>query len=285
MTLIKMEIKKSLHNKAFYMSIVIGMVFAILSLIYCVSIYNKDMTAMQNVGDIKAPITPIYSMFNHWIGGEAVSLGTSVFFFIFPLLCAIPYGWSYCVEKNSGYRRTIIVQSGKRNYYMAKYIATFISGGLAMVIPMIFSFILAAAYFPAIKPDVMYDIYYAVFKNSLMSELFYTTPFLYVVIYLCIDFVFCGALACCSMAMAAFVKQKYVVTLVPFVICLALHFSMKFTFDSTNPYNKEFSPFCYLRPCGARYPASIEIIGGTLLVILMITLTIINIWEKRHEIY
>lgn len=289
MVLFKLELKKSLHNKAFLMSIVIATVFVVLSLIYCVSIYNRDMSGIRDVSNntdvIYAPGMPIYTLFNHWIGGESGSLGTSVFFFIFPILCALPYGWSYCVEKNSGYRRTIIVQTGKKNYYAAKYFATFISGGLAVVIPMILSLIMTAAYFPAIKPDVIYDIYYGVFKYSLMSKLFYTEPFLYIALYFCIIFMFCGALACCSMAATAIIKQKYIVMLVPFVLCLAIHFIVMFTYDSNSLYNKEMSLFYFLHPSGTRYPASFEIIGVTFFTILIITVAITNIWERRHEIY
>ena len=290
--LLKIEFKKSLKNKSFYVSIIIASVFTILSLIFCINNYQNDMRMMRDLSRQSeithityAPQMQVDTLFNHWVGGEPVSLGTSVYFFIFPILCAIPYGWSYCVERKSGYTRTMIVHSGKKVYFLAKYIVTFVSGGLAMVIPLVLNIMMAAALFPAIKPDVTYGVHYAVFKNSLMSELFYTRPFLYVFLYLCMDFVFCGLLACCSMAAASFVRQKYIVTLVPFMICLALHFSMKFTYDFNNYYNKEFSPFYYLRPSSVSYPTSFFIIGMTAMVLFVITFTVTNVWEKRHEIY
>ena len=286
---LKIELKKALRNRAFYVSIAIAMTCVILSLVYCINIYNNDMEMKVLLSESSsicyAPDLPIYTLFNHWIGGEAFSLGTSVYFFIFPLLCALPYGWSYCIEKKSGYTRTMVVQCGRKKYYKAKYLATFISGGLAMVLPMITSIIMAAYFFPAIKPDVIYDIYYGISKRSLMSQLFYEVPFLYLFIYLCIDFVFCGLLACCSMAATSVIKQKYIVTFIPFLLCVGLELFMRLTYDFSDFYNSEFSPFYYLRPCGGRYPASFLIIAGTALCIFLVTYGVVNIWERKHEIY
>ena len=140
----------------------------------------------------------IFTLYNHWIGGEPFSLGTTIYFFVFPLLVTIPYGWSYCEEKTSGYIRSMVVKAGKKNYYLAKYTSVFVSGGLAMIIPLLFNFLLTSLIFPAITPEVIYDTTTGVFGESLMSNVYYTNPLVYVSIYLLIDFVFCGLIACIS---------------------------------------------------------------------------------------
>ena len=287
--LLKIEIRKALKNRAFFISVAIGIIFAVLSLIYGINIYNNDMESMKLTkevsGDGQSPMTAVYTLFNHWIGGESASLGTSVYYFIFPILCALPYGWSYCVERKSGYTRTMIVHSGKGRYYMAKYISTFISGGLAMALPLIASILMTAAFFPAVKPDVIYDIYTGVFKNTFMSELYYGKPFLHLFLLLCINFVFCGLLACCSMAATSVIRQKHIVTLVPFVICLMLNLLTSVTFDASKYRNVEYSPFYFLRACGVRCSTSGAVIGIIALVMFLVTFITVNVWERRHEVY
>ena len=284
--LLRIEIGKALKNKAFFISLAIGIACVVLSLIYKVNIYNRDMDMAAETSEIKqSSEAAIYSLFNSWIGGEFLSLGTGVYYFIFPVLCALPYGWSYCVERKSGYVRTMIVQCGKGKYYVAKYIATFMSGGLAMVIPLIASVMMTAAFFPAVKPDVIYDVYTGVFKTTFMSGLYYSVPFLHMFLLLCINFVFCGLLACCSMAAVSVIRQKHVVTLVPFVICLALNMLTSVMYNENNYHNVEYSPFYFLKSCASRVPSSGLVIGIITLVLFVVTFVTVNVWERRHEVY
>lgn len=64
----------------------------------------------------------------------------------------------------------MIVRTGKQRYLTAKYIATFISGGLTMVVPLITNFMLTALFVPAIKPVPTYDTTYGVFGNSIFQN-------------------------------------------------------------------------------------------------------------------
>ncbi len=286
--LLKIELNKAVKNKAFITSITIGIILAILSLIYCLSILAID-NSMASVYDssniIYDPEVGLSILFNNWIGGEGGSLGTAIFYYIFPILCALPYGWSYCVEQKSGYTRLIIAQTGKKTYFMAKYIATFISGGLAMIIPLITSILLSALFFPAITPYPSYDIYYAVFVKSMFSEVYYSHPFLYIFIYLCINFIFCGIITCTSMAAVSFIKQKYIVTLIPFSICMILHLSMRILYTDPDKDYINLSPFIAMKPIDMNYRNSPLYIFILSLVLFAATFFITNIWEKKHEVY
>lgn len=96
--------------------------------------------------------------------------------------------------------RQMLVRAGEKSYLTAKFLATFIAGGLAMVVPLIINFMLTALFIPAITPVPTYDTMYGVFGNSLFSSLYYTQPFAYVAVYMLVDFMFCGAwhvLRCC----------------------------------------------------------------------------------------
>lgn len=278
---IKLEIHKAIKNKLFVISVLLGCAITILSLIYQVNVSSLDFAASG-----KNPMISAYTVFSTWIGGDGYSLGASVYFFIFPLLISIPYGWSYCEEKKNGYIGAVVVKAGKTSYFLAKYIAVFLTGGLAMVIPLIFNFLLAMLFFPVATPQPIYSTIYGIYYSSLMSDLFYTYPFLYVFFYLTLDFVYCGLLACICLAVSRWIKQKWVVVILPLFICLALTYGQRFIYTSpmTVQY-KQTSPLYFLHPVEIQYPASWFFILISALVIFATTLSIHLVWERSHEIY
>lgn len=210
---LQIELNKAIKTRYFAISIIIGTIIGIVGLVYNVNlVYNSQIYDGIN------PCYEGFTLFNHWIGGEGFSLGSSLYFFVFPLLIALPYGWSFCGEKNSGYMRQMLVRAGEKSYLTAKFLATFMAGGLAMVVPLIINFMLTAMFIPAITPVPTYDTMYGVFGNSLFSRLYYTQPFAYVAVYMLVDFMFCGALACITMLSAQFIKYKWVNCIFPFVV-------------------------------------------------------------------
>ncbi len=288
--IMRLEIHKALKNKLFVIPVLLGCALTVLSLVYCVNVYHHDIVssgiAHMSTQNGFNPNIPAYTLFNDWAGGEGFSLGTSVYFFIFPLLISIPYGWSYSEEKKKGYVGSVAARSGKLPYFLSKYAAVFISGGLAMILPLVFNFFLSMLFFPAIVPEVTYCTVYGIFASSLMSGLFYTHPFLYVFFYLCLDFVYCGLLACISLAASAWVRQKWVVVILPLFFCLAITYGQRFIYTSpTTVQYKQISPLYFLHPIELQHPASWSVILISAAVIFIVTLSIHLLWEGRHEIY
>ncbi|MFP3154662.1 hypothetical protein LQZ18_09595 [Lachnospiraceae bacterium ZAX-1] len=204
---------------------------------------------------------------------------------MFPLLAAIPYAWSYCEEKNSGYQRNIVVRSGKTQYFLSKYIAIFLSGGLTMVIPLAFNFLLTAMVFPAVTPNVIYDTAYGIFGSSLMSALYYSNPFLYLLFYLLIDFVFAGLVACIGFMVSFFVKYYVATIIVPLFLMLGVHYFRQFVYTSYAIQYKEISPLYFLRPVQSAYRASWLIILAEIAALLLMTVVPLLLWERKREIY
>ena len=168
---LKLELKKAFKNKFFWISVVLGCLITLLSFEHMVNMYYEGMSAISgNSTDIiYDPHIGINTVFNCWIGGEPFSLGSSIYFFVFPLLIALPYGWSYSEERKCGYRRMMIAKTGKKKYYCAKYVAVFLSGGVAMVLPLIFNFWMTLLVVPAILPDVTMNMFYGVFGGSFLA--------------------------------------------------------------------------------------------------------------------
>lgn len=285
-SVLKLELKKAFKNKFFWISVVLGCLITLLSFEHMVNMYYEGMSAISgNSTDIiYDPHIGINTVFNCWIGGEPFSLGSSIYFFVFPLLIALPYGWSYSEERKCGYRRMMIAKTGKKKYYCAKYVAVFLSGGVAMVLPLIFNFWMTLLVVPAILPDVTMNMFYGVFGGSFLAELYYTVPFLYVAIYLFIDFVYCGFLVCICMAVSGIVRQKWGVVLIPFLLLLFVHVIADYIYSDPSVAYKELSPLYFLRGVEVRYSFS-----GSIILLFAIGLLVISligiIKEYRNEIY
>lgn len=285
-SVLKLELKKAFKNNFFWISVVLGCLITLLSFEHMVNMYYEGMSAISgNSTDIiYDPHIGINTVFNCWIGGEPFSLGSSIYFFVFPLLIALPYGWSYSEERKCGYRRMMITKTGKKKYYCAKYVAVFLSGGVAMVLPLIFNFWMTLLVVPAILPDVTMNMFYGVFGGSFLAELYYTVPFLYVAIYLFIDFVYCGFLVCICMAVSGIVRQKWGVVLIPFLLLLFVHVITDYIYSDPSVAYKELSPLYFLRGVEVRYSFS-----GSIILLFAIGLLVISligiIKEYRNEIY
>lgn len=285
-SVLKLELKKAFKNKFFWISVVLGCLITLLRFEHMVNMYYEGMSAISgNSTDIiYDPHIGINTVFNCWIGGEPFSLGSSIYFFVFPLLIALPYGWSYSEERKCGYRRMMITKTGKKKYYCAKYVAVFLSGGVAMVLPLIFNFWMTLLVVPAILPDVTMNMFYGVFGGSFLAELYYTVPFLYVAIYLFIDFVYCGFLVCICMAVSGIVRQKWGVVLIPFLLLLFVHVITDYIYSDPSVAYKELSPLYFLRGVEVRYSFS-----GSIILLFAIGLLVISligiIKEYRNEIY
>ena len=277
-SVLKLELKKAFKNKFFWISVVLGCLITLLSFEHMVNMYGNSTDIIYD------PHIGINTVFNCWIGGEPFSLGSSIYFFVFPLLIALPYGWSYSEERKCGYRRMMITKTGKKKYYCAKYVAVFLSGGVAMVLPLIFNFWMTLLVVPAILPDVTMNMFYGVFGGSFLAELYYTVPFLYVAIYLFIDFVYCGFLVCICMAVSGIVRQKWGVVLIPFLLLLFVHVITDYIYSDPSVAYKELSPLYFLRGVEVRYSFS-----GSIILLFVIGLLVISligiIKEYRNEIY
>lgn len=242
--ILKIEIKKALTNKFFLITLLFATAVALLSAAYMVDnyAYEKEMNAMvEDFGGKQInPELPAATLFNHWIGGEKISLMFSVFFTLIPLFAAVPYGWSYFMERKRGYVRNVVTRTSRTAYFFSKYLAVFLAGGLAVLIPLALNIMTVAMFVPAITPDVSYDLYLSKPVLDLWSGLFYTHPLICMGLYLLLDFVFAGLIATISLFVTFLVNNRFAVVLFPFLFLLLLHYSMNFF------SNYELSPLFFL---------------------------------------
>lgn len=53
-----------------------------------------------------------------------------------PIIVAFPFMVSFCAERNNGLMRFTITRAGKLRYYLSKFLASFLGGGLAVLLGM-----------------------------------------------------------------------------------------------------------------------------------------------------
>lgn len=225
--LLKVELKKAFTNKMFFICLVVGIVIAMVSVAQNLPSYwaaEEQNLMVAEQGFETNPMHPMFTPYTNWIGNDYQFPMTSLFYMLLPLLAGLAYGWSYCTERKSDYAAQMVSRSRKKSqYFLAKYIATFLAGGAAVAIPLVLNFIVICCFIPAYTPDNFYWLYYSMDAHFLRG-LFFNTPLLFVCCIILLDFIFAGLFAAACVALAFFVKNKFAVILLPFLGVLAVQY-------------------------------------------------------------
>ena len=225
--LLKVELKKAFTNKMFFICLAIGLLIAGVSAVQNITNYLTGREMLREIiaaGFEQNPTFAINSPYTEWIGNDPQYPMTALFYMLLPLLAGLAYGWSFSAERKSGYVAQMVSRSRKKSqYFLAKYIATFLAGGAVVAIPLVLNFLAVACFIPAYTPDSFYQIYYFM-EVHFLRGLFYNAPLLYVCYTILLDFVFAGLFAAACVALAFFVKNKFAVILLPFLGVFAVQY-------------------------------------------------------------
>ncbi|MFR5764632.1 MAG: hypothetical protein ACLUFB_09550 [Ruminococcus sp.] len=173
------------------------------------------------------------SIFYKWLGVNR-GMNAGVYFFIaLPLLTAFAYSWSVSYDRNSGYISQIITRTSRKKYFTAKFLVTFISGGIIFAGALILDYVLLAIFSPAYTP-IPGDLASSMDPFHFCSEIFYQNPYLFMLIWFGIAFLWGGAMSCISMAAGMLIKKYVISSIVPFLVftaeqILALYVMQRYT--------------------------------------------------------
>lgn len=210
---IKLELYRAFHNKGYWAALSIPLMISLYQFIFWVLPASKSIAPMDN---LDYPC----SVFNHALMLELTGPSSTIYYYVVILVAAIPMGSSYYTDLREGYIKNLYVRMERKHYLSAKYLAVFISAGSIFVIPLLLNLLLTSMVMPAIIPQ--YGGSFAIIGNTMLKELFYTHPWGYVIVYLIIDFVMAGLLACMALSVTKFIYNKYIVMFSPFLFCLIL---------------------------------------------------------------
>lgn len=274
MNLFKIEIKRAIFNKNMLIALLIGIVIVlphtIQNLLNEIEIKNYIAEAGLSSG---ADLTSLYG---RWFGMSTDFLAI-MFYYILPLLAVYPGAMIYYKDRKSGYVKNLYTRFSKNKCLIIKYITTFISGGVAVVIPLLTAFLLTSLYAPARIPDSL--VMNPVVDINMWSELFFTHPLLYTLGYMLIDFIFGGLFACLAMSVSEFVKHKFSVFISSFLVVAALSFvCVQLNLDYLNPQNF-LSPAQFVTAANG-YVALIEA-----LILFVVSFSLFYIGGKINETF
>lgn len=155
--------------------------------------------------------------YTNWIGSHNIYIQQNIFYLIIQFLAALPFGNSFYMDINQGYIKNICTRTSKSHYLISKYIAVFLSGGCAVVFPMLLSFMVSSAFLPSMLPEPSY-IFTNIYPVYKWADLLFVHPFLYTLLYMGITFLFSGLIACMTLFITYFSNKNFLVLIFPFFI-------------------------------------------------------------------
>lgn len=206
------------QSRTFLWAILAGIVICSINVVENIAMVQW-FYKVQN--DVFSPGYGTLSILTAWINGAQMTAGEIVFFVVFPLLAAMPYSWSMRSEIHSGYSNQILIRGSKKQYLTAKYMVTFLAGGLTLASAMVFNFMANAWMLPVCAPPY---IMVSGGDGMFLSRLFFSRPLLYILGCLATSFVWAGIIACLGLTVGLFIRNTVVIVLLPFLIVLGSSF-------------------------------------------------------------
>lgn len=276
---LRTEIWKALHNWFFWSAVAIGTILSVMDAVewwqLSKPIYETVLTS-PNV--YKRFMTMSIAQRFIAITGN-MSTGGRVFYTVWPVLAALPFGWSYWKEKDSGVSDQIMIRAGKKQYAAAKLTAMFLSGGLALAIPVTVNLLTVAQIYRTVQPNVLSEV--DIISNGFfLPRLFYSHPFLFCLVWCGMTFLWGGVTSCLCLIVGHKPKYMVISTLTPLVLYTAIEMAISFLYS---PRNIEISPL-HLVNSGTLSPNPGWVIFPEMAILLLIACAAGYRWVVKHEL-
>ena len=227
----KTEWYRATHSNYFKVAMLIGGFISLAHFVLCVC------PLYQFLDEELYP----FSVYGKWIGIDNISVYSSMYYFLLPILIALPFVGTLKEDLRTGYVRNVFIRVDKCSYYIAKFSVNFVVAGMITVIPLILNFILTAMVLPLVKPQSG-SFLFPIYQCHFLGDFYYEHPFCYVVIYLILNFIFMGLLSVTGLLAAFFCERVFSAMLTPFMVYLLLYALTQITGWH------EVCPFAFLRP-------------------------------------
>lgn len=217
---IRIELHKAIVNKWFLLCIAIGCSLSAINIMYnarAVVQCTNQLVGLLSDGYALSNSYEGFSLFRLWIGVNITSISNSIYYLIWPILAAMPYGYSYAKDRCSGYYNQIATRVNRHIYFASKYLALFISGGLTLFIPVTIDLLANALVCPMCIPDVTLS-FLPITNITFLSQLYYTYPWIYALLWCAIDFLWGGIAACMCFFVGSRMRFQVMVVLSPFIL-------------------------------------------------------------------
>ena len=126
-----------------------------------------------------------------------------------PIIVAFPFMVSFCAERNSGLMRFTISRTGCLRYYLSKFFAVMIGGGLAAMLGYAIYGLVVYGFFPNINSYELDEFYYEMHPDSQTVE---------VLKMLLSAFIYGAVTTLPAFLISSFSRNPYLITCVPFLM-------------------------------------------------------------------
>ncbi len=202
--IIKFEWQRMIRSYSFYISLIIAAIVVILDAQSKYEIFKQGL-------DVNV------SVFEKWIG-IYIGFDESIFLFtLLPLLTSFAYSWTVGADRSSGYITQVITRTSRKKYFFAKYIVSFMSGGIVFSFAILLHFFIISTFYPAIYSIVALGTS-PVSPSSFCPELFYTHPVLFLLVWTGVSFLWGGAMVCIALGVGMIARKYTFSVIAPFLV-------------------------------------------------------------------
>ena len=153
----------------------------------------------------------------HWMPMDPFSLHGYLLVLTLPLTAGLPHAGSLFRDRADGYVRVVCTRVSRGVYLLSKWIATFISGGVVAVVPMLAALAYALTRYPFIAP-IVGSGHHVAGPGILFAELFMTHPGAWIMLCMALLFTAGGLLASLGLAVTFITDHAVVVHLLPMLL-------------------------------------------------------------------
>lgn len=209
--MLKIEMERALKGAAFKIALIMGMIIVTVQFVK-VGLHNAlNPLEFFEYGGLTLPYTVIYT----WIGGS-FNVYYTLYIRLLPIMVVLPHAATYYTDRRTGIIRNYYCRTKKINYLIAKFTAVFTTGGIVAVLPLLVNLLATAMLLPSMIWNNNTFCYSA---NSMWSNILFTHPYVYYLLYFILQFICGGLLATVSLMVSLWVNNTFIVLLFPVVLC------------------------------------------------------------------
>ena len=272
---IKSELKRAFTSWGFVFSMLIEILIISVYIVFELAPIVNDMIPQYRELAKEGMVNYIPGAFYSWLG-MLNSTTHKLLKAIIPIMIAIPYGDSLYVDNITCYIDNVCVRLKKGKFYFVKIIVMFISGGFVAVFPYLTSFLIVMAVLPL--ETVCASNFNSIGNIALLSDIYYSNTFLYVILYLILTFVGFGILNCLCFVATYIMNNRFMVMLFPFIVDYSMEVIASFF------VGRRHTPWIYLNICNFwKTDVDAAIIQFSIFIILIV-ITLVIKGNKRTDV-
>lgn len=199
---------------------IINSVIPMIDLFNKVKEHNIYVLSLENSEKNENVLFSLHSNFSLWFLGIGENKYSSIFFYILLsttlILCFI------FSSENS--KQKYPSNTNMSKCYFNTYCKVFFINGFLAVFPLILNFIILSMFVSSIKPDSVYDIFWGIFSDNFFGNIFYNSPFIYLMLFFSLIFAFWGFIGCIEYGLTFIFKNKVISLLLISISLLGIHF-------------------------------------------------------------